>query len=503
MKIFSAAQTRDLDAHTIEHEPIPSIQLMERASLAFTYWFTEKFTPSRPVHIVCGIGNNGGDGLAIARLLYHRGYEVEVHWCVISEKTSEDFSINLERLKHLETVPIHRLEKGADFPKLSENALVIDAIFGSGLNRPVEGYWAELLEFLNKQPVTRIALDVPSGLFADQHTEGTVFKADFTATFQLPKLAFFMAENQAHVGDWAVLDIGLDQDFIAKTETNYHALFANDVAPLLKKRHKHDHKGTFGHALIVAGSYGKMGACTLCARAALRAGCGLVTIHAPKMGYEILQISFPEAMVLIDEHECVFTKVETLETYSAVGVGPGLGTNKLTVRGLKDLLKKVKQPLVLDADALNIIAQNPEFFEKIPPNSILTPHPKEFERLFGKTNHNFEQLALLRRKAQELQICIVLKGGHTCIATPDGKCYFSTSGNPGLGTGGTGDVLTGILTGLLAQAYSPKDACLLGNYLHGLAGDIAATELEQEALLASDVIAHLGKAFKKLKALKI
>lgn len=501
MKILSATQTRQLDSFTIENEPIASIDLMERASLAFTNWFTEQFPTTQPVHIFCGIGNNGGDGLAIARLLHERSYPVEVYTCTISEKTSDDFATNRERLKKLPQVHLHSIQKGDKFPVIPKNAIILDAIFGSGLNRPVEGYWGKLLEHLNQQAATRVSVDVPSGLFADEHTSGTVFKADCVATFQLPKLAFFLAENQEYIGEWTVLDIGLQEEFISKTECPHETLTPEHIASLLKKRHRYDHKGTFGHALIIAGSYGKMGACILSAKAALRAGCGLITIHAPKAGYEILQIAFPEAMVIVDDHECVFTKAKNVQQYDAIGIGPGLGTNELTVDGLENLLQKIQKPLVIDADGLNILAKNPKLLERVPDFSILTPHPKEFERLFGETSDNFERLELARSKAQEFNLYIVLKGGHTCIATPEGKCYFNTTGNPGLATGGTGDVLTGIITGLLAQKYTSFEACVIGTYLHGLSGDIAAAELEQEALLAGDVIDHLGKAYKRLKGI--
>lgn len=499
MKILSASQIRALDAYTISHEPIASIDLMERAALAFTYWFTEQFSDiRRPIHIFCGIGNNGGDGLAVARMLHHRDYEVVVYHCKISDQVSEDFRINRERLPGLGAVPVVDIEKGGGLPAVPKNAILIDAIFGSGLNRPVAGYWGELLEYLNNQSCTRVAIDVPSGLFIDEPSTGVVFKADHTFSFELPKLAFFFPENQLYVGEWVVRSIGLHPAALAEAETAFYYLDGPLAHSLLKRRHKYDHKGTFGHALLIMGSYGKVGAAILASRGSLRAGSGLTTVHAPRCAYEILQISVPEAMVSIDRHQYYFSEVPALEPYSAIGVGCGLDKKRTSREALLELLQKAEQPLVIDADALNILGRKKEWQQYIPKGSILTPHPKEFERLFGPSANSFERNVLQREKARELGIYIVLKGAHTCIAAPDGQCYFNATGNPGMATGGSGDVLTGIITGILAQRYPPLDAALLGVYLHGLAGDIAAGVLEHESLIASDIIQYLGRAFRQL-----
>lgn len=498
MKILSAAQTRELDAYTIKNEPIKSIDLMERASLVFSDWFVEKFSEQHcPIQIFCGIGNNGGDGLAVARILTNYGYQIEVICCQISSKTSKDFQINFQRLS--ESIVVSTLEKNDNFPIIKENAIVIDAIFGSGLNRSVTGYWAELLQHINQKAATIVSIDIPSGLFADKQTDSTTIQAHYTFTFELPKLAFMFPENYKAVGDWEMNSIGLHQDFIKKTVSKQHYITIKDVRAFFKKRGKYDHKGTHGHALLVAGSYGKVGAAILAARACLRSGAGLLSVHLPKCAYEIMQITFPEAMVIVDQHEFCFSQIQAIKTYKAIGIGCGLGTNKLTENALLDLIEKVTSPLVLDADALNILAKNPKWLSILPKNSILTPHPKEFERLFGKTDNHFERLHLQRQKAQSLGLIILLKGANTCIATPDGNCYFNSTGNPGMGTAGTGDVLTGIITGLLSQSYSPIEAAILGVFLHGLAGDIAAQSLRHEALLASDIISHLGVAFKAIK----
>ena len=500
MKVLNAEQIRQLDAYTIAHEPIASIDLMERAALAFVHWFTTHFSPEDgPVRIACGTGNNGGDGLAIARLLHQRFFSVEVMVFPISPNPTPDFQTNLERLQAIRSAPIKPYEKGEPFPTLPENAVLIDGIFGSGLNRPVEGYWAGLLEHLSTHPCTRVAIDVPSGLFADRPGAGAVFRAQHTLSFELPKLAFFIPENHAYVGDWVVRPIGLDQGFIEQAGTSYQLVTHHQIRSLLKERHRFDHKGTFGHALLVMGSYGKAGAAILAARACLRTGCGLVTVHAPKCAYPILQIAFPEAMVSVDQHEFIFTQHGNLQLYKAIGIGCGLGTNQLTAMGFQELLRDAEAPLLIDADGLNILADRPSMWADVPPGTILTPHPREFDRLFGPSENGFERLEVLRKQAVERNVVIVLKGAYSAIACPDGACYFNPTGNPGMGTGGTGDVLSGMITSLLAQGYAPRDAALLGVYLHGLAGDIAAAEWQQEALLASDIVRNIGNAYKKLK----
>lgn len=496
MKILSAQQTRELDTYTIQNEPIASIDLMERASMVFTDWFAEQF-PKRHqlIHVCCGMGNNGGDGLAVARMLHERKYDVKVSICRFSDQGSEDFSENLKRLKKYPEIAINDIKKDDPLPDLQDTAIVIDAIFGSGLNRPAEGYWAALIEHIIQSEVTVAAIDIPSGLFADRHTEGARIQADQTLTFELPKLAFLFPENNLATGRWTHRTIGLSAGFLETVQTSNYYIDHDMVAGLYRKREKFDHKGTFGHALLVAGSYGKVGAAILSARAALRSGLGLLTIHAPRCAYEILQISIPEAMVSIDRHRHFISEWPGLDTYDTVGIGPGISQGQMTREAILQLIDNAQTPIVLDADGLNILAKNPDYFEKLPANSILTPHPKEFERLFGASPDNFTRNRLQRETAQRYQIIIVLKGAHTCIAMPDGSCYFNCTGNPGMATGGSGDVLTGILTGLLAQKYTSQAAAILGVYLHGLAGDLAVKELETHALVAGDLVKFLGKAF--------
>ncbi len=506
MKIFNTEQIRAWDAYTIEKEPIASVELMNRAAQAFVDWFVSMYpNPQRPVVIFAGTGNNGGDGLAVARLLHWEMRELKVVVCDFGRKRSADFEAQLKVIpKDIEVIFLNDpndLFYDSNFPN---NDVIIDALFGSGLTRTLEGESAQVVDFLNRLPNEIVSIDLPSGLFADRHTPGTsVVRATRTFSFETPKRAFFFPENADRAGNSAFGSIGLHPDFAAKIETPFHFLTKKDAAALLRPRQKFSHKGTYGHALLVAGSFGKIGAAVLATKACLRAGAGLLTVHAPRCGNLVLQTAVPEAMFSADQRARFWAEVPDLQPYSAVGVGCGIGQATETAAALEQLLKNFSPPhgqgggkgLILDADALNLLAQNPDWWRFVPQNSILTPHPKEFERLFGKTENDFERNDLQRLKAQEHGVFIVLKGAHTAIACPDGSCWFNSTGNPGMATGGAGDVLTGILTGLLAQGYSPRDAALLGVFLHGLAGDLAAKELGQEALTAGDLVDFLGKAW--------
>ncbi|KGE86573.1 MAG: bifunctional ADP-dependent NAD(P)H-hydrate dehydratase/NAD(P)H-hydrate epimerase [Phaeodactylibacter xiamenensis] len=500
MKICSAAQIRELDAYTINHEPISSLELMERAAACFTRWLIQAYPDQqRPVHIFCGIGNNAGDGLVAARLLHHSGYDVRVHTCRISPNRSEDFEANLKRLPGHGAIGASPIAEGDPMPELPEEALVIDALFGSGLNRPVKGYWGDLLQHLNGLNVNRVAIDIPSGVYADQSTTGVAFHAHRTFAFELPKLAFLFPENAERVGQWTVRSIGLHPEAIAQAETSNYYLTEETACTLLRPRAKFSHKGTHGHALLIMGSYGKMGAALLAARGALRSGAGLVSLHVPKISYNIVQTALPEAMVSLDGHELQFTEVPQLDAYQAIGIGCGLGQGTLTQKALSQLIALADQPLVLDADALNIISTQPDLLKALPSQSILTPHPKEFERLFGPTPNHFKRHELQIRKAREHGVIIVLKGAHTSIALPNGRSYFNSTGNAGMATGGSGDVLAGIITGLLAQGYTPEAAALLGVFLHGLAGDCALQRESEESLIAGDIPDALGLAYQQLR----
>lgn len=496
IKILSTDQIRDLDAYTIKNETISSIDLMERASREFVSWFVQRFDLTKRIGIICGTGNNGGDGLAIARLLKDWNYDVSV-W-IVRGKSSEtdDFKVNLDRLKS--KTEIFEIVTAADQGLFNNCDVLIDAIFGSGLSRPVEGIYAQAIRCINKTEAVVVAVDMPSGLQADAASSGEIVEADYTVTFQLPKLSLFLPDSFKYSGEFKVLDIGLSKAKIKSEQSDYYQITSKDCRKILKPRKKFDHKGSYGHALVVAGSFGKIGAAVLSTRAALRAGAGLVSVHVPRCGYYILQSSVPEAIASVDVGDNFFSSVDDLEKFSTIGIGPGLGQAKETVQGLNKIFERYRKPVVLDADALNIIASHEQLRSMVPEGSILTPHPKEFERLIGPWNNDFEKLEKQRSLAATLKSIILLKGAFTTIAEPNGTVYFNPTGNPGMATGGTGDVLTGILTGLMAQFYSPIQTAILGTFLHGLAGDLAAIDKGKDSLVASDLIEFLPKAFKNI-----
>lgn len=501
MKIFTAAQIRSWEAATMQAQKIPSLALMQRAAASCKQWITGQANLEEIgcFHVCCGRGNNGGDGLALAALLVEHGYHVKTYLLPATGKQSVNFETNMQGLTKLNATIIS-LTSQDDFPILQKGDCVIDALFGTGLNRPLQGLAAQLVQHINEAHCTVLSIDVPSGMLTDESSKNLLrVHATHTLSFQHYKTCFLLPENEEAIGTVHLLDIGLDLDFATNEPANYILLDKKLLQTIYLPRKQFAHKGNFGHALLLAGSYGKMGAAVLCAQACLRAGVGLLTMHVPTAGVDILQITTPEAMVSIGE-------LANLSPYAALGIGPGLGTDDDALALVQNVLKaqaavegqQKKIPIVVDADALNIFSAHPTLFGQLPAGCILTPHPKEFERLFGKTTNDFTRITLALQKAKELQCCIVLKGHHSFIASPDGKGYFNSTGNAGMATGGSGDVLTGMLTGLLAQGYSPLHACLLGVYLHGLAGDIAAVLHSQEAMLAGDITNCLGEAFRRL-----
>lgn len=506
MKILSAEQMRQADRYTIDNEPVASIGLMERAAEAFCDKFTELFHKAYLIKIFTGHGNNGGDGLAIGRILHNKGYRVQLFDINHSSKTSEDYRINKEKLLE-KGIPFTEVSEKDKLPGIESEAIIIDALLGSGLTRPLEGFLQRVVRYLNKCNEIKVAVDIPTGLFADDNTENNlenILVADYTFTFQLPKLSFLTSETGIYVGDFYVLDIGLMSSFIHEAKTDYYYFTireARKIYNLYANRGKFSHKGHFGHGLLVAGSYGKIGAAVLASEAALRAGLGLLTVHIPACGYSILQTAVPDAMVNIDEHETMFSGIDAglLDQFKAIGIGPGTGTKSQTQEAFKNLVKKAKCPLVIDADGLNILGLNKHLIYSLPFQSILTPHPKEFERISGARMHGKNLIELQKNFALKYGIYLVLKGAHTSIACPDGTVYFNSSGNPGLAKGGTGDTLTGIILGLMCQQYSPKEAALMGVYLHGMTGDIIRDELQcAEGLIARDIPHYLHKAFYQL-----
>ncbi len=505
MKILTAEQIRAADSYTITNEPISSIDLMERAAGACTNWITERFSKETLFFVVCGMGNNGGDGLAISRLLLANGYSIETFIIPFFSKESENFSTNKKRLGKIESSKIIEIKDAGDIiiPRtIAKNIIIIDTIFGSGLSKPVDGKLAEVIQKINSFNLPVISIDMPSGLAMEDNTafdKKNIIRATFTLTFETPKLSFLFADNAESVGEFYVLDIDIDKKFLAEQTSANNWVTQDMIAPMLKHRARFSHKGTYGHALLIAGSYGKMGAAVLGAKACLRSGAGLLTLHIPKCGYGILQTSVPEAMVITDEEELEFSGIKNISNFNAIGIGPGIGTSEKAANGLKILFQQASVNMVLDADALNIVSENKTWLSFLRPGSIITPHPGEFARLAGKSSSAYEAYTKQREFAMKYRIYVVLKGAYTSIAAPDGDIYFNSTGNPGMATGGSGDTLTGIILGLLAQRYSPLQAALLGVYIHGLAGDIAAHESGENSLIAEDITTNLGKAFMLLQ----
>ena len=501
MKILSIEQIREADAYTIKHEPIADIDLMERAARELYDWVCANVLQDKPMLIYCGLGNNGGDGFALGRMLADTGFKIEVRLVRYAEKMSASCKTNFERISKIESVKVVDILPDKKLPEIPDNVILVDAIFGSGLTRPISGFIGKIVQQINESENVVVAIDAPSGLYCDQSNEnnkGAIIRADYTLTFQFPKLGFLFPENDQYVGQWEVLFIGLHKDFIQNVAVKNHFLIAHDFKHFIKSRNKFDHKGSNGHGLLIAGGYGKMGAAVLAAKAAMKAGAGLITAHIPTSGNVIMQSALPIAMVSIDDDEHYFSKHPDLSAYNAIAIGPGLGTEQRTQKALKLLIQDSRLPIIFDADAINILGENKTWIPFIPKNSIFTPHPKEFERLVGKSANDFERNQKQKEFAQKHGVFVILKGANTAIAAPDGACYFNSTGNPGMATGGSGDVLTGILLGLLARGYNPKEACILGVFLHGLAGDYAAKKWGFEALTANNIVHYIGKAFKKL-----
>ena len=502
MKIFTAAQIHELDKYTIENEPIESIDLMERAAKALTRAIMDEYNSLMPVIVFAGPGNNGGDALAVARMLAENNYTVTVYLFNVNGKLSNDCAVNKVRLMDNRRVKnFIEVRQEFDPPVLEEGMLIIDGIFGSGLNKPLAGGFASLVKYINSSAATVVSIDVPSGLMTEDNTynvRANIIHADLTLTLQHVKLAFLFKENQPYIGRLKVLDIRLSKEGIQKLDANYTMLEENDVRQMIQPRSAFAHKGDMGHALLIAGSYGMGGAAVLAAKACLRAGCGKLTVHSPKKNNMVLQISVPEAIIQLDREETTFSEPIDTEEYHVVGIGPGIGTSEQTAIAMISQIRRSQCPIVADADALNMLGAHRSWMQQLPKGMILTPHPKELDRMEGNCADSYERLVKASNLAERIQGYVILKGHYSALCMPDGHVIFNSTGNAGMATAGSGDVLTGIITGLLARGYKQAEACLLGMYLHGLAGDIAAKELGEESLIASDLIQYLPKAFKRL-----
>ena len=500
LPLLTAPQIREADAYTVAHEPVSSIDLMERAANGFVEWFVNEF-PDRELKITvyCGTGNNGGDGLAIARILTTFHYEaISVTIARFSGKESDDFATNYKKLKQ-SPVYITELLPERSFPP-EEGRVIIDALLGSGLNKPLAGDFERLVSYINELQKTVVAVDVPTGFLTEGSTDphAVVIKADFAITFQQPKINFLLPESAPYIKKWQAVDIGIDQAFVASLLSPYLFVEESDIRKKLKPRHHFSNKGTYGHALIVAGKPETMGAAIICAAGCAYSGAGLTTACVPQSGLTALNSYLPEIMAIVRQRPAL--PIIKWDSYNAIGIGPGLGQEDGSLILFKNILDNFKQPIVIDADALNLLAENNKLLQNIPINSVLTPHMKEFDRLFGDHNSWWERIQTGLSQAAELKIYILLKNDYTIIITPAGNVYFNSTSNPAMATGGMGDVLTGIITSLLAQHYSPEDACIIGAFIHGKAGDELVLPNQVNAVLPGKLAAHLPVTMAKLMA---
>ena len=494
MLILSGKQFNEWDKYTMQHSGISAIDLMERAAQTCCQWLRDQHLVPGSFSIFCGKGNNGGDGLAIARMLIESGSKVTIYIPESKKKGTHEFEINFQRLQSISgnIIFVGSLTK---LSPIAKEDIIIDALFGTGLHSPVDGISGSLIDHINSCRNNIISIDVPSGLYIDETSMGNkIVRATETISFQAGKLAFYVAENSEITGNITILDIGLLKDYASDNSEVFSEMDFPLLSNIYKPRKQFTHKGNYGFACIIAGGKGMMGAAVLATRACLKGGSGKVTCICPETGTVILQVSAPEAMVRSSGKNAIKV-LPDLTAYNAIGIGPGLGIKDSHKKLLKQLFVTFTSPIVIDADALNVIAQDKSILSSIPANSILTPHPKEFDNLFGESANDFDRIAKARDIARECSIYIILKGHKTLIACPNGKAYFNSTGNAGMATGGSGDVLTGLLTSLLAQGYSSSEASMLGVYLHGVAGDICAEEMSQEAMIAGNIIDHFGDAF--------
>ncbi|WP_250437130.1 NAD(P)H-hydrate dehydratase [Hanstruepera flava] len=498
MKIFSKEQIYEGDRLTAERQNITSTELMERAGTQIFNWLHMRMQGAQvPIHVFCGIGNNGGDGLVVARHLITHGYNVKTYIVNYSDKRSKDFLINYERIKETTKDWPTLLGPNDDLPPIETPDIIIDAVFGIGLNRPPADWVIKLFQYFRQSKAFTLSIDIPSGLKTDKipDDENNVVWAGYTLSFQSPKLVFFLPDTAKYTVQWEVLDIGIDREYLMSTATEVDLIGKHEVLPIYQPRDKFSHKGMFGHALIVGGSYGKIGAVNLASRAALTSGAGLVTAYVPKCGYVPLQASFPEAMVITDVADEYISDIDfnNINT-NAIGIGVGLGVHDKTKIAFQNFIKTNTVSLVIDADGINLLSGDKKLLKHLPENTVLTPHPKELERLIGKWDDDFDKLEKVKKLSNDYKVIIVIKGANTIIVSGD-KLYINSSGNPGLATAGTGDVLTGMITGLIAQGYDPLAASVFGVYLHGKSADIAVDDLGYQSLIASHIIEALGEAY--------
>lgn len=500
MKIFTTDQIRDIDRHTIEVEGVDALELIERVAEAATCEIISRWRPNKRIEIFAGPGNNGADALAIARMLLEQGYKPEIFLFNIGgNRLSPECKASRDKLLEFGDIDYTEVKGNFTLPDLSRNHLVIDGLFGSGLREPLSGGFMALVRYINESNATVVSIDVPSGMFSDWNRGAinrNIIHANLTLAVQFPRLPFFLSDNADLVGEWKVLDIELSAEKIRETPTDYYMVEKNDARRVIQPRKDFSSKADYGSVMIIAGSYGMMGAAVLAAKGALRAGAGKVSVHSARCGYNILQSAVPEALYEADKHDIAVTNMLLQHHYTSISIGPGIGTNEVTINALEAYLKATSDPVILDADALNCIALRPTLLNHIPILSIITPHAGEFDRLFGAQPDAETRLTKALEMSRYYNIIIVLKGHHTAIVRPDGKIYFNSSGNPSMATGGSGDVLTGTIAAFMAQGYKPEISALLGTYIHGVAGDIAAEEHGQYGVTAGDIANNIGRAIK-------
>ncbi len=500
MKVFSAEQFYEADKRTTEKEGISSLDLMERAGIQVFQWLHQRMQGVQvPIHIFCGIGNNGGDGLVVGRHLIEHGYQVNLYVANFTDKRSKCFLINYDRIKEITKKWPKLMKSAADFPEIASQDIIVDALFGIGINRPPEGWVKELILFINKQKAFTLSIDMPSGLYANEALEDreAVIQANHTLTFQAPKLSFFLPETGTYVPYFEAIDIGLDPEYLHTTNALARVILKPEAQRFYKQRDKYAHKGTYGHVLVMGGSHGKLGAPQLTAKAAYRTGAGLVTAYIPTCGFQSFQTALPEVMTITDEGENHLTKASFDLSPTVIAVGMGMEVHSESKTALKELFEKAQAPMVIDADALNCISEHPELRALIPKKSVLTPHPGELERLVGGWKNDYEKIEKAQALSKELDVIVLVKGANTLIVLGD-DLYINSTGNPGMATGGSGDVLSGMIAGLMAQEYDPLMAAIFGVYLHGSAGNLVAQEYGFEALMAGDIVASIGAAFLEL-----
>lgn len=503
MKIFTASQIREHDKYTMEHEPIESIDLMERAAQALTAAITDYFDSDIAVTVFAGPGNNGGDALAVARLLAEKGYAVTAYLFNVGGQLSVDCETNRERLEECKQIKeFVEVTLNFDPPQLAEGSLVIDGLFGSGLSKPLTGGFSSLVRYINQSPAIVVSIDMPSGLMPENNSfnsRSSIVNADITLTLQHKKVAMMLADNQRHIGQLRILDIGLSKAFEDAAVARYSTIDEDMVRECLPKRDDFANKGTMGTAMIVAGSTGMAGAAILAVKACMRSGVGKTIVVTPSSNRVIMQVAVPEAIVVSGGRDDHFTDSVNAETVDALAIGPAIGTDEATATALMTQLRRTQCPVVADADALTILGRRRAWMQQMPPGIILTPHPKELDRLASSSHgDDYERLEKASKMAQEFSAYIILKGHYSALCMPDGTILFNTTGNSGMATAGSGDVLTGIIAGLLARGCERHKACIAAMYIHGLAGDIAAKAVGKESLVASDIIRYLPGAFKQL-----